>query len=133
MEEAVYDDARLEKLWSLRLRVLKIVTALYERKGRPVSEQEVFQAFKQRFSHVPVGNPASVGARMRELAFKAEYKRWYGQLLLRASAGRYFPNPRPLLKPFIPECQKTATCMSCVSLPGCMKIALKGREGDHDR
>ena len=128
-EEATYGDERLEKLWSLRLRVLKVVTALYERKEQPVSEQEVFQAFKQRFPRASVGNPASIGARMRELAFAPTYKRWYGMLLLRAETGRYFPNSSPLLKPFIPACQKTGSCMPCESLPACIKIALKGTEG----
>ena len=125
-EEAAYDDAKLEKLWSLRLRVLKVITALYERKGQPVSEQEVFQAFKQRFPRTPVGNPASVGARMRELAFKPGYKRWYGQLLLRAETGRYLPNPSSLLKPFVPACRKTGACTSCENQPSCIRKALRG-------
>ena len=128
-EEATYDDARLENLWSLRLRVLEVVKALYERKEWPVSEQEVFQAFKQRFPRASVCNPASVGARMRELAFAPTYKRWYGQFLLRADTGRYFPNPSPLLKPFIPKCQRTGSCMSCESLAGCIRTALKGERG----
>ena len=128
-EEAAYDDAKLEKMWSLRLRVLKVATELYERKEQPVSEQEVYQAFKQRFPRTPVGNPASVGARMRELAFAPTYKRWYGMLLLRAETGRYFPNPSPLLKPFIPECQKTGSCTSCENQPKCIRRALRGERG----
>jgi len=128
-EEAAYDDAKLEKLWSLRLRLLKVATALYERKEQPVSEQEVFLAFRQRFPRVPVGNPASVGARMRELAFAPTYKRWYGMLLLRAETGRYFPNPSPLLRPFVPECQRTGSCISCEGQPKCLRRALRGEHG----
>jgi hypothetical protein len=129
MEEATFDNTELEKLWSLRLRVLKVATALYEREERPVSEQEVFQAFKQRFPRVPVGNPASIGARMRELAFAPTYKRWYGMLLLRAETGRYFPNPSPLLKPFVPACQRSGSCMSCEDQPKCIHRALRGERG----
>ena len=127
--EATFNPAQLESLSNLRLRILQLVSKLYENSNQPVSEQDVYHAFKTRFPEFPISNPASIGARMRELAFLPTYKRWYGQLLLRASAGRYFPNPNPPLKLLIAECDRTEDCGSCSSLPGCLKIALKGKKG----
>jgi len=66
---------------------------------------------------------------MRELAFGPSYRRWYGKVLLRAETGRYFPNPNPPLKEIVADCQRENPCQLCESLPGCIRIALRGKEG----
>jgi len=105
---------------------------LYEQRREPLSEADIYNAFRRMFPAIRLENPATIGARLRELAFQQNYRRWYGQLLLRVETGRYFPNPNPPLKLLIADCSRRDPCEKCKSLPGCIRICLRGKGGTRD-
>lgn len=128
-EEVYFDADKLENLSNLRLKVLQTVLLIWEETKRPVTEQQVYNVFTSPRFNIPIKNPSTIGVRLRELAALPNYARWYGQLLLRSASGRFFPNPEPPLKLIVKDCRRAESCAKCETLAGCIRIALRGKEG----